>query len=267
VSFVWETLTGRELFTLSGHTGPVFSVAFGPGDLLASASADKTVKLWDLKSRQEIRTLEFQGPVRTLALSVDGRRLLTGDTSGTVQVLDLSTGQPTWKQQRVAAMFHEVACSPDGIHIAAGSPDGAVRLWNASTRHLIHLFRPHGRYGRVHSVTFGPDGRLLASGDSHQLVRVWDIATRQEAHPPLEGHSHYVYGLAFSPNGKYLASASWREVKVWEVATWREVIDLGGLTGEIFRVAFSPDGKRLAAAGGYKRKGEIKIWDTSIWEK
>jgi eukaryotic-like serine/threonine-protein kinase len=261
---VWDALTGRELFTLSGHKGPVFSVAFGPGDLLASASADKTVKLWDLKSRQEIRTLEFQAPVRTLALSVDGRRLMTGDTSGTVQVWDVFTLKPAWPQKGVTPYVFEVAVSSDGIHAAAGCVDGTVHLWNATSGQPVHTFRDSGR---AHSVTFSPDGRLLACGDSHEKVRIWDIATCQETHPPLAGHSHYLSGLAFSPNGKYLASASWREVKVWEVATWREVIDLGGLTGEIFRVAFSPDGKRLAAAGGYKRKGEIKIWDSSIWEK
>jgi WD40 repeat protein len=73
--------------------------------------------------------------------------------------------------------------------------------------------------------------------------------------------------VAFSPDGKYLASASWREVIVWEVATWRPVKNLGALAGDIFSVTFSPYGKRLAACGGYKGKGEIKIWDASLWDK
>ena len=90
-------------------------------------------------------------------------------------------------------------------------------------------------------------------------------ATGEEIHN-LPGHTHYVFGVAFSPNGNYLACASWTEVKVWDVSSGREVTTLGGLAGTIWSVAFSLDGQRLAVAGGYKGKGEIKIWDSSRWE-
>jgi WD40 repeat protein len=73
--------------------------------------------------------------------------------------------------------------------------------------------------------------------------------------------------MAFSPVGPYLASASWREVIVWDVETGRPIKTLDGFLGTIWSVAFSPDGQRLAAAGGYKGKGEIKIWDKNLWDK
>jgi len=135
-----------------------------------------------------------------------------------------------------------------------------ARLWNATTGEKVDEFR---HTGRVHCVTFSPDSRLLACGDSHQKVTVWDVAAHKAV--PLLGHKHYVVSLSFSPDGRYLASASWTEVKVWEVGTWREVATLGGLVGVLDWVTFSPDGKRLAASGGYRGKGEIKIWDATLW--
>jgi WD40 repeat protein len=73
--------------------------------------------------------------------------------------------------------------------------------------------------------------------------------------------------VAFSPDGRYLATASWKEVIVWDTNCFEPRKTLDRVAGKIMWVAFSPGGKRLAAACGYKGKGEIKIWDASLWEK
>src|SRR5262249_9163120 len=114
-----------------------------------------------------------------------------------------------------------------------------------------------------------PNNRLLASGDADQKVKVWDVATGNEVlslprPSDLPGHTNYVIAAAFSPDGRHLASASWQEVIVWDAKTGEKIRTLRGLVGSIQSVAFSRDGK-LAAAGGYKGKGDIKIWDSSLW--
>jgi WD40 repeat protein len=269
---VWDAKSNQELFRLPGNNQPIRAVAFAPDGRLASGSDDQTVKLWDVEAARVgnldalIRTFTgLQGAVRSLAFSHDGQRLVAGDVRGTVQVWDVSTGQTIWKQADVSTFITKVAYSPDGAHVAAGCVDGVARLWNSTSKEKVREFR---HSGRILSVMFSRDGRLLVCGDSYEKVKIWDIATRKQIQE-LPGHTHYVNSLAFSPDGKYLASGSWREVKVWEVGTgpgtWREVVDLGGLAGDLMWLTFSPDGKRLVASGGYRGRGEIKIWDATLW--
>jgi eukaryotic-like serine/threonine-protein kinase len=261
---IWDAKTGARLFSLKGHTDPVFSVAFGPDGRLASASADKTVRFWDMQTRQEILTLKFKGAVQGLALSPDGRSLVTTDIVEGVNLWDTATGRHLLGPLTGPATFiHRVAYSPDGIHVAASYPNGTVRLWDATTGQAVQTLKGHS--GRVHGLAFSPDRRFLASGDSEWKARIWDLTTGQVLHT-LPGHTDYVMCVAFSPNGQYLASASWKEVKVWDTTTGQELITLGKMAGSIRWVAFSPDGQRLAAASGYRGKGEIKIWDATLWE-
>jgi WD40 repeat protein len=141
-----------------------------------------------------------------------------------------------------------------------------VRLWDAATGQEVGPpFREHDT--RVNAAAFSPNSALVASGDADGKVLVWNAATGGVLYT-LPGDGEFVWGLAFSPDGGRLAVASWKEVKLcdWtkpEAAPQR----LGGLAGTITGVAFSPDGERLAACGCYKGKGEIKIWDRTLWDK
>jgi WD40 repeat protein len=203
-----------------------------------------------------------------IAFSPDGRRLATTDATESVQVWDMEKGQALLSLRGHKGYVKIVTFSPDGGLLATCSVDGTVRLWDATNGQKVRTLR---HSSRVQCLAYSPDNRLLASGDADQKVKVWEAATGEEVlslprDTDLPGHTNYVIAVAFSSDGRRLASASWHEVIVWDTKTGKKVTTLRGVVGPIQSVAFSRDGK-LAAAGGYKGKGEIKIWDASFWDK
>jgi WD40 repeat protein len=162
---------------------------------------------------------------------------------------------------------YSVAFSPDGRLLASGSSDETIKLWDVATGREVRTLSGHT--DNVRSVAFSPDGRLLASGSCGQRdssgdciqdeIKLWDVATGREVRT-LSGHTDNVRSVAFSPDGRLLASGSWPEIKLWDVATGREVRTLSGHTYGVSSVAFSPDG-RLLASGSLDET--IKLWDVA----
>jgi WD40 repeat protein len=264
---IWDTTTGKEVRTLRGHTDTVFSVAFSPGGRrLVSGANDHAVRLWDTQTGEEVLVLNegFAGVVRSVVFSPDGRRIATGSFQ-TVQVWDAGTGRPVTRPLHSDPEYvGGVAFSPDGKLLAAVGTNRTARVWNAASGEEVSSFQGH--LTRVFSVAFHPRGEYLASGDGDFLVRLWNPATGR-ALDTLAGHADYILGIAFSPDGQYLATASWREVIIWDAQTHAPIRTLRGLAGTIWSLAYSPDGKHLAAGAGHRGKGEITIWDASIWDK
>jgi WD40 repeat protein len=174
-----------------------------------------------------------------------------------------------------------VAFSPDGRLLASGScaphqgsmqcAHGEIRLWDVAARRPIEP-PLHAHTDRVFSVAFSPDGHILASGSCGRLdnndhcqggqIQLWDVATRQALGPPLAGHTNVVTSVAFSPDGRLLASGSWdNTIMFWDIAT-RRAIDapLAGHTNVVTSVAFSPDGRLLASGSQDKT---VILWDVA----
>jgi WD40 repeat protein len=281
---LWDAQTGRKLFpSFKAHEGPSQSVAISPDcRLLAWGGQDRTVvpfrgivMVWDVETGQLLRQLEGHGSaVSKVAFSPDGQRLAAAGwvrsdempQRGDLKIWDVTTGNRLLTVHGNEGAFTCVAFSPDGKRLATGSafsPGSSVKIWDAQTGEEQQTFRGHKN---VHCVAFSPDGRLVASGGDYavhpaeQEVKVWDAETGQEVFS-LRGHQGSVWGVAFSPDGRRLASASLdRTVKLWDVVTRKETLTLRGHLDSVGTVAFSRDGRRLVSASP---DGTVRVWDAA----
>ncbi len=252
-----------------GHNSTVLSVVFSPdGRLLASGSVfwDSStwrgeIKLWDVATGQEIRTISPSGSCTIewgIAFSPNGQFLASGSGEGVVYLWEVATGREV-RTLTTGNTFSVcwVAFSPDGRLLAAATATDDIKLWEVATGQEIRTLTGH-TYG-VHQVAFSPDGKFLASGAGDYTIKLWEVTTGKEVHT-LSGHTGSVYSVAFSPDGKQLASGSWDEtIKLWAVATGQEVCTLTGHTDQVNSVAYSPDGRLLASAGYMDHT--IKLWN------
>jgi WD40 repeat protein len=264
---LWDVATGRELAVLRGHNSEVTALAFGPdGTWLASADGmvagnaerdplakyvDTTtlpseIKLWDVKSRKLMRTLTgHTASILSLAISPDGRRLVSGSVDATVKVWDVASGILETNLTGFEGQIMAVAISPDGQSLAVGLypfyKKGELQMFNLKNYSVRMHFK--GQIGPVFTLAFSPDGRTLASGGLDQIVRFWDSATGDELRT-IKGHRGSIWSLAWNPAGDRIASASWDQtVKVWD-AVQPQGLDLSTGT-EFYTSCFSPDGKFL----------------------
>jgi len=270
---VWDVAAAREVHTLKGHTDTVFAVAVGCNGLIVSGSYDGT-KVWDARKGALVQSLG--GPearARGLVLSGDGKHLVTSSITPPYQlcrwdVCQRENGLQLEKQLPPLAGHNGpafgVAFSPDGKSVASAATDGQVILWDVATgQKQDPPTRPRSRI-RAWAVAFHPlDGRRLAAGYSEKRVMLWDRGDLKNEPVTLTGHTNDVYSVAYSHDGRWLASASWHEVIIWDAASGTEIRRLGGFPGLIWSVAWHPHGNSLAVGGGRDAVGKIEIWDMS----
>ena len=245
--------------TCYGHQNFINSVAYSPdGTRIASGSSDRTIKLWDAVSGEELKTLRGHADsVLSIAFSLDGRRIVSGSTDNIVKFWDAASGTELQTLNLGHADGVEsIAFSSDGRWIASGGKDGLVKLWNAQNR--VELRTLSGHTDKVNKIAISPDGTRIASVSSDGTLKLWDAATGAELQS-IRGHQ-YVACVAFSPDGTRVASGGRRNsaIKIWDATNGQLLNSLGGAAHRVNCLQFSPDGSRIASGSS---DNTTKLWD------
>jgi WD40 repeat protein len=264
---LWDAVSGKEVLSLSGHTEPIWRIAFSPdGTRLASSCWGGTVKVWNTASGKEITTIRAAGqkPVPqsagSICFSPDSKQLATTDSG--VKLWDAATGQELMTFKETAPVIYHAAFTPDGTRLAVASQssrtrieDGRVKLFDlASGQPVITLHGPVGAF------QLSPDGKRLFGRDRTSTVKVWDITDGREI-LALKGPLPGVH--AFNSDGTRLATVSAEGVRIWEVADSHDcttLLDEVGVAPRTQSPVFSPDGKYLA---GLTRAKAVRIWEVA----
>jgi serine/threonine protein kinase len=249
--------------SLSGHTDTIWAVALSPdGQTLASASFDKTIRLWNFATGELLKTVEAHSDaVRTIAYSPDGKTLASGSGDKTIRIWDLQTQTLVRTLSGHSGPIWSIALSPDGQTLASGSYDGTIKLWNPQTGALRQTLTEH--YDSIWSVAISPDGKMLASCSYDGKIKLWNLQDGKLLRT-LTGHTDAVRAIAISPDGKYLVSGSWdKTARIWDLQTGQMLHVLEGHEDRVLAVSISPDGEAIAT-GSTDRT--IKTWNLQTGE-
>jgi WD40 repeat protein len=237
--------SGMPRVSWNAHKGLVYTLAFTPDGVLASAASDGTLKYWDVSSGKEQRP---PSPTNAfVALSPDGKLVAVSDAGqggrGEVDLKDIAAGKkirsvkvekPPKGMMAITIDRRELAFIQGGFSAGASalalSPDGrvlatagsSVTLWDLTTGKQTAVLR--GNSDAIAALAFSPDGRLVAAGGLDHVVKIFEAGSGKELRT-LSGHKNVVNAVAFSPDGRRLATGSWdNTIKIWEVETGREVL-------------------------------------------
>ncbi|GAA2282837.1 hypothetical protein GCM10010415_60180 [Streptomyces atrovirens] len=283
---------------LKGHTGSVRAVAWtGDNRHLVSGGGDGTVRVWDVRSRRQVREFSDGAAVRAVTVVPDTGVIVWGNAQGELTRVN-GVHAPSLLADRHGKRINSLVASEDGKVLLSVSDDGVVKQFDTTSRNAAPVRSvPLGRRlysaaltadggqaavagetgslwlldpksGRtvqlkndkreaVWALAFTPDGRRLVAGEWDGGVTVWDTETRRKV-AGLEGLTDSVVDVSVSADGRFVAAAGQDDVAVvWDLATRRRLTTLTAHRGFVWGVEYSPDGRTVATAG---EDGTVRLW-------
>lgn len=273
---LWDRIAAEP-----GHSPPhgnwVPRAAFFPGrSRLISACWDGKIRIWNAGDSQSVRTIDQGGEViHGLAVSPDGRRLASTNRQDTVILWDAETGEPAQVLHGHQGRSLGVDFHPDGHHLVSTGWDGTVRIWDPATGRQVRIFEEHR--GIAVTAIYSPDGSRIAASYGDGSVHIRELSDGREvarfaADSPEDLSPTLTRMLAFSPDGRRLAACSnasvrgqvLSEVRVFDIATGRQVLTLTGHSAAVHVAVFSPDGSRIATGSNDMT---AKLWDSGTGQE
>ena len=263
-----NNITASEIISvaknINGHVSFINYLLISPdGQTLASASADKTIKLWNLATGKEIHTLTGHSSfVNYLAISPDGQILASASADKAIKLWNLATGQEIRTLTGHSSFVNYLAISRDGQILVSASADKTIKLWNLATGKELRTISGHSNY--IDYFAISSDWQTIATGSADNKIKIWNLVTGKEIYT-FVGHSNKVNFVAISPDGQILASASTdKTIKLWDLATGQEIRTLTGHSSFVNYLDISSDGQTLATASTDKT---IKLWNLATGQE
>jgi WD40 repeat protein/transcriptional regulator with XRE-family HTH domain len=270
---IWDAETGQELMNLCCHHQPVYGAAFSPdGSRVATASGDQTAKIWDAHTGKELVTLlGLVDQVTNVAFSPDGKQVAGTSFDHTTMVWNAETGDQLYRLTGHTDVVQDARFSPDGKHIVTASNDGSGIVWDAESSHEMSEIA----VAPIWRSSISQNGNRLATRESGSEFIVWDLAKRQPILRFTDPDAHQVdvmATLAISPEGKRTVYATANSIRVWDVASGKQVLNLAPANQDeqpsfVGVPSFSADGKRILGIFDYPQiptgvERHAVIWDS-----
>ncbi len=263
---IWDLDRSKCVKTIYGYSNSINSIAFVPNcDWLVSGHRDRTIRIWHVRQLTCVHTFEgHTDAVVAIAVSPDGRYLASSSVDRTIRIWDLQDLSCLQVIDTQVEGSWSLTFSPDSLQIVAGSYNANLNIWEVETGNLSRLLPGHIN-NRIQSVTICKVSNRLATA-CENIIKIWDLDTGECLHT-ITAHYLQVLSVAFSPDGRYLASGSLdTTAKVWDTQTWECLQTLAGSQSWVISVAFSPTPVQHSTHTEYQLIGAgcdrvINCWD------